>query len=205
MTINSTIRLTPYLTYFPSLEKLYREGLKTHLKLLSDDDRYFRFCSIIKDEDIDKYVSKLDFNNDAIIVIFDESSDKLQYSKPIIGFLHVTILKDKNECEFSFSVSNNFRRQGLGNRLFQHGLLFAQSLGIKTIYTNCLGDNIPMRRIVEKNGFKVTGDFKDLIGKLTIEKSESELFASLAETTQNNFAIFDLNYRSLLNQFLRFI
>lgn len=192
------IRITPIMTYPPFFEDAYRLSIANHLKGLPYEDRYLRFCSALKDEAIDDYVSKIDFDKDGVIAMFDETSAEY-WHKPIIGFLHASPFDDGKEVEFGISVSPEHRNKGIASSLFKNGVLFAQSRGYNTIYMNCLYENKVMRHIVSKYGFDIESDFEDVTARLRID-SDHVIENAILEATNNNLAIFDLAYRSKIHQ-----
>ena len=104
-----------------------------------------------------------------------------------------------DECEFGLSVDKEFRNTGIASALFKHGLFYSQGQGYKTIYMNCLYENMAMRHIAKKNGLDVTSDFNEVAAKLKVDTS-NRLESSFLEITTNNFAIFDLAYRAKVHQ-----
>lgn len=192
------IRITPVMTYPPFFEQAYRLSITNHLIGLPFEDRYLRFCTALKDEAIENYVSKIDFEKDGVFAIFDEKSAEY-WHKPIIGFLHAPPFEDQKEIEFGISVSPSRRNEGIASSLFKNALVFAQSRGYKIIYMNCLYENKVMRHIVSKHGFDIESDFEEVTARLKIDSSHV-IENTFLDITNNNFAIFDLAYRSKIHQ-----
>ena len=192
------IRITSLMTFPSFFEDAYLQTISDHLKNLPIEDRYLRFCSTLKDEAIEQYVSKINFENDGVIVVFDETAREI-WQKPIVGFLHAAPFDSKGEIEFGISVSPKFRNKGIATSLFKSGLIFAQSRGLKIIYMNCLYENKVMRHIVEKHGFNIQSDFDEITARLKIDSSHV-IENSILDAGNNNLAIFDLAYRSKIHQ-----
>lgn len=192
------IRITSAMTYSPFLEQSFRIRIADHLKNLPIEDRYLRFCSTLKDEAIDNYVNKIDFERDGVLAVFDEKSSQYWF-EPIVGFLHAGPFEDGKEVEFGISVSPSKRNEGIASALFQSALVFAKSRGFKIIYMNCLYENKIMRHIVSKYGFDIESDFEEVTAKLKID-SKHVIENTFLDIANNNLAIFDLAYRSKIHQ-----
>lgn len=195
--MSSPIRVYSAMTCVPGIYKLYRQWIATHLKGLPIEDRYLRFCSTLKDEAIDNYVSKINFSDDGVIIIFDEKLDE-NLNMIVNGFLHASPLDDQ-DIEFGISVSPTQRNKGNASALFSSAVVFAKARGYKNIYMNCLYENKVMRHIVTKYGFDIDSDFQEVTAKLKID-SDKMIENSIIETMNNNLAIFDLAYRSKIQQ-----
>ena len=60
---------------------------------------------------------------------------------------------DPKSCTVGVAVHPNYRRQGIGTKLIQYGLMEAKVRGIETAYTSTGIENIGMQKLAEKLGF----------------------------------------------------
>ena len=65
-----------------------------------------------------------------------------------------------------YAVKPSERKKGYGTEMLRLGLLKAKKIGIKKVIMNCNIDNLPSKKIIEKNGgramprIKEGGEFK---------------------------------------------
>lgn len=108
----------------------YRQEILDHLLQLNDEDRRLRFGTQTPDEVIQHYVEHLDFNKDAIFVVFD-------LDLKLIGMAHLAYLPEhKGEArstEFGVSVLPEGRSQGLGTALLQRSAVHSRNTRIETL------------------------------------------------------------------------
>jgi RimJ/RimL family protein N-acetyltransferase len=116
---------------------------------IKGNDRYLRFGYHASNENIADYFEKAfkNFGDDNMWFIV-ESEDR------VVGSVHVSI-SENNLAEMGFTVSPDFRGQGLGQDLFQRAATWAMMKGAKTLYTQCLSENQVMQHIAKKNGMTV--------------------------------------------------
>jgi RimJ/RimL family protein N-acetyltransferase len=112
------------------------------------EDRYLRFAHRATNENIQNYLeeSLLRYGSTDIWFVA-EHDDKF------VGTVHVSVVGDT--AEMGFTVSPDFRGQGIGQDLFVRGATWAMMKGAKTIYTVCLSENKVMQHIAKKNGMTV--------------------------------------------------
>ena len=111
-------------------------------------DRYLRFSHNATNENVQRYVEKslesFGTENMWFIVENDEGH--------VVGSVHVSL---GSVAEMGFTVSPDYRGQGLGQDLFIRGSTWAMMKGATTIYTTCLSENKVMQHIAKKNGMTV--------------------------------------------------
>lgn len=113
-------------------------------------DRYLRFGYPATNENVTKYLDTAfdDFGKTNMWFIA-ESDDK------VIGSVHVAIISVTGKAEMGFTVAPEYRGTGIGQELFQRGATWAMMKGAKTLFTQCLSENIVMQHIAKKNGMTV--------------------------------------------------
>lgn len=196
-TYNPAVRL-----YLPSTKRL----IENHLLSLPPTDRFLRFFSFVTDESIKKYVSGIVLNDvyssEAGFGVFDMTGTRL------VGFAHVVppnnvnpALSNVDSAEFALSVSVDSRKQGIGNYLFQRGMLHCESHGIKRVYMNCLADNHVMQRMAKRNGFKVVTSFGESVATLNV-KDDKAVKSFVEAALSDQLALYDLGCRASMSTFL---
>jgi len=139
-------------------------------------DRYLRFGYNASNSNIENYLEsslkKFGQNNMWFVVEKDGQ---------FVGTVHVSLLPN-DTAEMGFTVSPDYRDQGLGQDLFIRGATWAMMKGTKTLYTQCLSENQVMQHIAKKNGMTV----------VTIEGTEKE--ATIKATKGTIKAFYDDNF-----------
>ena len=119
-----------------------QESIINHLKRLNKEDRYTRFFVSYTDEQIERYVERIDLSHDFIFYNTDENGD-------VDGVLHAA-RGDDGEMDFGISVDESIRGKGVGANLFQAAMSLVHMLGCRKIYVNCLVMNKAMNAIARK-------------------------------------------------------
>lgn len=155
-----------------------------HLLNLSVNDRYMRFCSALSDHAITNYVNRLDLTGkDVVFGMFQDNK--------MIGMLHVAP-DTKDSAEFALSVEQVCRGKGIGDTLFGRGLLHCESVGIRSVYMNCLATNVAIKKMAARRGMTITTDRAESIAKVNVNNSGSvQAFLAAAEST--DLALYDTN------------
>lgn len=135
-----------------SLSALDRSAVQAHLLALGQRDRYLRFGFPATDQQICRYVDRLDFDRDEVFGVFNR---KLE----IVALAHVAYpdrdAGDTLPAEFGGSVLPHLRRLGIGTRLFEHAMLHIRNRGLGTMYIHALSENHAMLRIASRAGATV--------------------------------------------------
>lgn len=116
---------------------------------IKGNDRYLRFGYQASNENVLNYLEGAfkDFGVTNMWFIAENEGR-------VIGSVHVSI-SENDVAEMGFTVSPDFRGQGLGQELFQRAATWAMMKGAKTLYTQCLSENQVMQHIAKKNGMTV--------------------------------------------------
>lgn len=137
-----------------SMGRSHAESIQAHLLALTPHDRYLRFGYAANDEQIARYVDKLNFGRDELFGIFNR---KLE----LIAMAHLAYSVDPNcaSCaEFGVSVSKSARGRGYGSRLFQRAVTHARNEGVSQLFIHALSENTAMLRIARKAGAVIERD-----------------------------------------------
>lgn len=184
MTETTEVTRTPVVVPIRSLGPSHRERIATHLLALEDHDRYLRFGYAATDEQIRRYVTGLDFDNDDIFGIYNR---KLE----LIAMAHLAFSRDPEhlECaEFGVSVLKKARGRGYGARLFERAVMHARNEGVELLFIHALSENTAMLKIARNAGATLerVGSETDAYLRLppaTLDSRMSEILAEqLAQT-----------------------
>lgn len=178
---------------------LDRELLVKHLTSMPKEDKYLRFGYAISDEQIAKYVERsFDFDHE-ISQWFGIFSDEDE----LIATIHVIMVTSK-KAEMGCSVDQNHRKKGIGQILFDRGLIWARAHGAKTIYMQCLSQNVAIQKIAKKNGMLVaTLGYDEKEGKL--EFPVTDVTAPYTDIVYDRIAAVDSVFRTQRNAFTKLI
>lgn len=188
--LNKPIRLT----------EVTRQQIRDHLLRLSVTDRYLRFCSALSDYAINTYVDNIDLSPTATEVVFAiyGSADK------IVALLHA-VPDNNGGVEFALSVDEDRRKEGLGDAIFERGLLHCESLGYKRIYMQCLSSNAAIKSMAHKRGMKITTDYGESIAILPDVNDHNALAAWLAGVQSDAIGLFDLRCKYAQQQWDEYV
>ena len=120
--------------------------LKQHFTSLGMEDRRLRFGIPLKDEQIEAYVDRILFGEDAVFGVY---ADDLT----LIAVAHLASRADP--AELGLSVLPEARGKGIGTLLFQRAVMRARNLRIVEIFMHCLANNSTVLHIARKNGMRV--------------------------------------------------
>ncbi|WP_066258269.1 GNAT family N-acetyltransferase [Hydrogenophaga flava] len=137
-----------------SIGRSHAASIQAHLLALTPHDRYLRFGYSANDEQIARYVDKLNFGRDELFGIFNR---KLE----LIAMAHLAYSVDPScaSCaEFGVSVSKSARGRGYGSRLFERAVMHARNEGVNQLFIHALSENTAMLRIARKAGASIERD-----------------------------------------------
>jgi len=160
-----------------SLAARHRPRIVAHLLALDEHDRYLRFGYAAGDEQIRRYVDRIDFDRDEVFGVFNRRLD-------LISLAHLAYEPDPEpgaaaratSAEFGVSVAIHARGRGFGARLFDHAVLRARNRRVETIVIHALTENEAMLRIVRNAGATIEHMGGDAEASLRLPP---ESFASL--------------------------
>jgi len=199
MTANQAVAASPVVVPIRSLGPGHRQRIADHLKSLEADDRYLRFGYPARDEHIDQYVAKLDFDRDDIFGIYNR---KLE----LIAMAHLAYSEDPEmrSCgEFGVSVLRKARGRGFGQRLFERAVMHARNEGVDQLFIHALSENRAMLHIARKAGATVEhmGSEADAYLKLPPATFDSRI----AEMVEEQMALTDYRLKQQAQRFWAFL
>lgn len=134
-----------------SLGPNHRRRVLIHLLALDSQDRMMRFGYVANDAQINAYVERLDFQNDAVFGVFNRRLE-------LVALAHLAIcrsLESEPVGDFGVSVFPAWRGRGLGGRLYERAALHARNEGVEVLQIQALASNVPMLAIARKHGATV--------------------------------------------------
>jgi len=132
----------------------HRDRITAHLLALDAPDRYLRFGYAASDEQIARYVDRLDFERDDIFGIFNRRLE-------IIAMAHLAVAAHPQHAhcaEFGVSVLKKARGRGYGARLFDRAVVHARNEGASMLFIHALSENTAMLKIARNAGASVQRD-----------------------------------------------
>lgn len=131
-----------------SMGRAQAHRIRAHLLALDPHDRYLRFGYAATDEQIGRYIERLNFERDELFGIFNR---KLE----LIAMAHLAFSVDpacRSCAEFGVSVAKSARGRGYGGRLFERAVMHARNEGVTMLFIHALSENTAMLRIARKAG-----------------------------------------------------
>lgn len=132
--------------------KIQRESIEalaeyaTHLKNLTPEDRYTRFCYNAKDEAIDSL----------ILQILYRSEDHYLFTAGLdgqrIGFGHLA--REGDNWELAVSVDKEHQGKGVADALMSHMIAWGRIHGINSVFMHCITHNTKIQHLARKHGLR---------------------------------------------------
>lgn len=182
-----------------SIGPSHGERIATHLLALSKQDRYLRFGFAASDEQIQRYVSGLNFERDDIFGIYNR---KLE----LIAMAHVAFSTDpelKSCAEFGVSVLAHARGRGYGARLFDRAVMHARNEGVQMMFIHALSENTAMLRIASRAGAKIERDGSETEAYLTLQPAD--LDSRVSEMLEEQLAQANYGLKAKARQFRKLL
>ncbi|MBK6295319.1 MAG: GNAT family N-acetyltransferase [Rhodoferax sp.] len=182
-----------------SLGVNHRERIAEHLLDLSEHDRYLRFGYVANDEQVRRYVDKLDFARDEVFGIYNR---KLE----LLAVAHLAYSTDAqcDACaEFGVSVAESARGRGYGGRLFDRAAMHARNDGVSLMFIHALTENTAMLKIARKAGATVERDGAESEAYLRLPPAT--LDTRLTELVEEQIAQTDYRIKSQAKHFWGFL
>ena len=117
-----------------------------HLKKLSPEDRYTRFCHNIRDEQIDQLILQILYNQQ------DHHLFTAHYWDKIVGFGHLA--REGTNWELAVSVDGEVQGQGVANKLMSFMIPWAQIHGVHNVFMHCITQNQKIQHLARKHGLR---------------------------------------------------
>ena len=190
---------TPALVPIRSLGENHRDRIAKHLLALAPHDRYLRFGHTVQDEQIQRYVTSLDFERDEIFGIYNRRLE-------LLAVAHLAYAKDKgyDSCaEFGVSVLPGARGRGYGARLFDRAAMHATNDGVSLMFIHALTENAAMLKIARNAGAKVERDGSESEAYLRLPLPTFD--SRVAEMIEEQVAQADYRLKSQAKSFWSFL
>jgi ribosomal protein S18 acetylase RimI-like enzyme len=117
-----------------------------HLKNLTPEDRYTRFCYQIKDEAIDQLILSMLYRR-SDHYLFSASIDN-----EIVGFVHMA--RDGADWELAVSVEHQYQGRGIADELMSHMIAWGKVHAVHVVFMHCITDNQKIQHLARKHGLK---------------------------------------------------
>jgi GNAT superfamily N-acetyltransferase len=179
------------------------EAFRDHLLRLDPRSRQERFGGGMADEFVVKYAENCFGTGDLLYGAFVDghlcgaaelrSNRAIWTEQPPFG-RHI-------HAEAAFSVEEEYRRHGIGEKLFRRIKRAASNHGVETIDIVCLPDNIGMQRLAQKFQTEFTFQEDSLTGHLTARRpTPLTLFREVSgDVIDFGRALFDAQWRALMH------
>ncbi len=190
---------SPIMIPIRSIGPSHGERIAAHLLSLSPADRYLRFGYIASDEQVQRYVDKLDYVRDDIFGIYNR---KLE----LIAMAHLAFSTDASlsSCaEFGVSVLAKARGRGYGSRLFDRAVMHARNEGVGMMFIHALSENTTMLNIARKGGATIERDGSE--SEAYLKLMPADLDSRMTEMVHERIAQTDYRLKVQAKQFWRFL
>jgi GNAT superfamily N-acetyltransferase len=178
-----------------------KESFCHHLLNLDPRSRHMRFGGGMSDDFLVRYVENCFGRGDLAYGAFLDGrlvgaaelrSNQAIWSEQAPFGRHI-------HAEVAFSVDQDCRRRGVGERLFKRILRAATNHGVETIEIVCLPDNIGMQKLAKKFHAEFAFQQSSLTGRLTARPPTA--FSLVREVSSDALdfgaALFDAHWRAM--------
>jgi len=186
---------TPAMVPIRSMGRAHAGRIRAHLLSLEPHDRYLRFGYSANDEQIGRYVDKLQFERDELFGIFNRKLD-------LIAMAHLAYSVDPSRAscaEFGVSVAPGVRGRGYGGRLFERAVMHARNEGVDLLLIHALSENTAMLRIARKAGAVIERDGPESEALLRLPPADFD--SRVTELWDQHVALTDYHIKSQVRQF----
>jgi RimJ/RimL family protein N-acetyltransferase len=147
------------------------EQIVAHLMRLDERDRHLRFCCETSEAQIRRHVAQLDWTRDSLYG-FDADGA----IRGLVEFMPDTG-DPPRAAEVAFSVEAEWRRRGFASRLMELALAVALLRGMRKVHLVTLYENVPMRQIAQRYGFRVKVIDGEVFAVTDLSTAEPTAFA----------------------------
>jgi RimJ/RimL family protein N-acetyltransferase len=182
----------PAATWVPirSLAERHRPRIASHLLSLPAHDRYLRFGFAASDEQVARYVERIDFERDEVLGIFNR---RLK----LLALAHLAFLDEPGgqaaRAEFGVSVVPAARGRGYGRRLFDLAALHARNRGVQTLVIHALSENTAMLHIAAQAGAEVVREGSE--AEAVLQLPTGTLVSHVEQMLESNAAEWDYRFK----------
>ena len=152
---------------YSAIEAL-RDGRRLEIRALGPDDRadllaavgrssgqslYRRFFAVRRgftEPEIAFFLNPDFVDHVALVAVVEESG------RPVIAGGGRYVVVQPGKAEVAFAVVDQYQGQGIGAALMRHLAAIARGAGLEELIAEVLPDNIPMLKVFEKSGFRLS-------------------------------------------------
>lgn len=139
------------------LRPRHAPAMLRHLLALPERDRYFRFGYLPSDEQIERFIARLDHSQCTLFGIFDSRLELLGLAQ----LSYVAMRQQANTAEFGVSVAAQYREMGFGRAMFKRCIAHARSQGVRHLIVHALSENAKMVQMARSAGAQIERDGGD--------------------------------------------
>lgn len=122
------------------------DAYSRHLKKLTPEDRYTRFCYHVRDEQIDQLILQILYNQQDHHLFVATEWDN------IVGFGHLA--RQHSDWELAVSVDSAHQGLGIGDNLMSYMIPWAKIHGIDNVFMHCITQNQKIQHLARKHGLR---------------------------------------------------
>lgn len=129
---------------------------KEFVKGLSDESRYFRFLSGLRELSVAMLnrFTRIDYDREmALIAVICENDQETE-----IGVARYVVNDDNVSCEFALVVADAWQRRGVGSILMRHLIAAARQRGLQLMEGSVAAGNAKMLALMAALGFDVRAE-----------------------------------------------
>ena len=178
-----------------------KEAFRDHLLSLDPRSRHLRFGGGMSDDFLVRYAENCFGKGDLLYGAFVDGkmvgaaelrSNQAIWSEQAPFGRHIN-------AEAAFSVDQDYRRRGIGEKLFKRLLRAATNHGVETIEIICLPDNAGMQNLAKKFHTQFAFEANSLTGRLTARRPTALSLIREASGDALDFgaALFDAHWRAV--------
>lgn len=175
------------------LQERDRRRMLRHFMDLDNSDRLLRFGTVLPDEQLIKYVNKIDFSRDVVLGVYNNV-----FRLVAVGHLafapKTTVTVKQLVAEFGVSVSKSARGLGIGSRLFERAAMHCRNQDVDTLYMQCLSSNRVMMHIAKKAGMEIKREYGEADAYLQLPPPNPG--SVLQEALEEQLAVFDYTLKA---------
>lgn len=171
MTVSTTtpnVRAADIRRLWPSDLPAFRD----HMLRLDETSRHLQFGGGVSDAFIRQYAEHCFGKGDLVFGAFLDGGlhGAAELRSNVAIWTEQAPLDRHIHAEAAFSVENDYRKRGLGEKLFRRITEAARNHGVEVIDIVCLPENVAMRRLAAKFKAEFVFDSNQLLGKLTARR-----------------------------------
>lgn len=141
-----------------------------------DDDKYLRFCKVVKGvpPDLLAKLARVDYDREMVFIALSANSA----GNPVaLGVVDAFVSPDHSEAEYSILLRSDMKGTGLGKALMQKIIAYCKGREIHSIIGLVLKENAGMRGLAKHLGFSTRSDPDDDMVTMTLDLKSKEAAA----------------------------